>query len=198
MGTLKGREATRHRLREAAWATLQQRGLEGTTVRAVAEAAGCAVGAVYLYYPNKTALLEDLVLGALAELGRQVAMRSNRPALEAVTGGMRAVFGAGKPAADLLLVLFRSGSTAETEFGRRVAENGARGTDHGVAGPMFAFGHGLKGGLYGKHPSLEKLDDGDLVHTTDFRSVYATAIQRCFGVKSEKVLGAKYPLLAFA
>jgi len=85
-----------------------------------------------------------------------------------------------------------------SEFGRRVAENGARGTDHGVAGPMFAFGHGLKGGLYGKHPSLEKLDDGDLVHTTDFRSVYATAIQRCFGVKPEKVLSAKYPLLAFA
>lgn len=85
-----------------------------------------------------------------------------------------------------------------SEFGRRVAENGARGTDHGVAGPMFAFGHGLKGGLYGKHPSLEKLDDGDLIHTTDFRSVYATAIAHCFGVKPEKVLGAKYPLLQFA
>lgn len=121
MGTRKGREATRVRLREAAWATLQQRGLEGITVRAVAEAAGCAVGAVYLYYPDKTALLEDLVLGALAELGRQVAMRSNLPALEAVSDGMRAVFGAGKPAADLLLVLFRAGSAAETEFGRRVA-----------------------------------------------------------------------------
>lgn len=85
-----------------------------------------------------------------------------------------------------------------SEFGRRVAENGARGTDHGVAGPMFAFGHGLKGGLYGKHPSLEKLDDGDLIHTTDFRSVYATAIAHCFSVKPEKVLGAKYPLLQFA
>lgn len=85
-----------------------------------------------------------------------------------------------------------------SEFGRRVAENGARGTDHGVAGPMFVLGHELKGGLYGKHPSLEKLDDGDLVHTTDFRSVYATAIERCFGVKHDKVLGAKYPLLPFA
>lgn len=85
-----------------------------------------------------------------------------------------------------------------SEFGRRVAENGARGTDHGVAGPMFVLGHDLKGGLYGKHPSLEKLDDGDLVHTTDFRSVYATAIERCFGVKHDKVLGAKYPLLQFA
>ena len=84
-----------------------------------------------------------------------------------------------------------------SEFGRRVAENGARGTDHGVAGPMFALGHDIKGGLYGKHPSLEKLDDGDLIHTTDFRSVYATAIERCFAVKHERVLGAKYPLVPY-
>lgn len=83
-----------------------------------------------------------------------------------------------------------------SEFGRRVAENGARGTDHGVAGPMFVLGHQVKGGLHGRHPSLEKLDDGDLVHTTDFRSVYAAVIERAFDVRHEKVLGAKYPLLA--
>lgn len=85
-----------------------------------------------------------------------------------------------------------------SEFGRRVAENGARGTDHGVAGPMFVLGHGVKGGLYGRHPSLEKLDEGDLIHTIDFRSVYATVVERCFGVAHDKVLGAKYPLLPLA
>ncbi|MFM7298726.1 MAG: DUF1501 domain-containing protein, partial [Planctomycetota bacterium] len=111
--------------------------------------------------------------------------------LDAALGPFLDDLGRSAAGRDTLVLMF-------SEFGRRVAENGARGTDHGVAGPMFAFGHGLKGGLYGKHPSLEKLDDGDLVHTTDFRSVYATAIQRCFGVKPEKVLSAKYPLLAFA
>jgi uncharacterized protein (DUF1501 family) len=82
-----------------------------------------------------------------------------------------------------------------SEFGRRVAENGARGTDHGCAAPMFVLGHRVKGGLHGEHPSLEELDEGDLVHTTDFRSVYAAVVERCFGVLPEKVLGARYPRL---
>jgi uncharacterized protein (DUF1501 family) len=80
-----------------------------------------------------------------------------------------------------------------SEFGRRVRENGSNGTDHGVAGPMFVAGEAVRGGLYGKHPSLEKLDDGDLIHTTDFRSVYASVIQSWFGVEPVRVLGAKYP-----
>jgi len=84
---------------------------------------------------------------------------------------------------------------AFSEFGRRLAENGSRGTDHGVAGPMFVAGTRVAGGLYGEHPSLAELDAGDLVSTTDFRSVYATVIERWFGVAPEKVLGAKYPLL---
>jgi uncharacterized protein (DUF1501 family) len=85
-----------------------------------------------------------------------------------------------------------------SEFGRRVAENGSRGTDHGVAAPLFLLGHKIKGGLHGKHPSFEALDEGDLAHTTDFRSVYATLIERCFGLKHDDVLGAKYPLAPIA
>jgi uncharacterized protein (DUF1501 family) len=81
-----------------------------------------------------------------------------------------------------------------SEFGRRVAENGSRGTDHGVAAPLFVLGQRIKGGLHGKHPSFDKLDAGDLAHTTDFRTVYATLIERCFGVKHEDVLGAEYGL----
>jgi uncharacterized protein (DUF1501 family) len=84
---------------------------------------------------------------------------------------------------------------AFSEFGRRVKENGSGGTDHGVAAPMFVAGDSVKGGLYGKHPSLTNLDDGDLIHTTDFRSVYATLIQSWFGVDATRVLGEKYPLL---
>jgi uncharacterized protein (DUF1501 family) len=70
-----------------------------------------------------------------------------------------------------------------TEFGRRVEENGSLGTDHGTAGPMFLFGarDRLKGGFYGRPPSLSDLDDGNLKMTTDFRSVYATAIKEWLG-----------------
>jgi len=64
-----------------------------------------------------------------------------------------------------------------TEFGRRVEENGSLGTDHGTATPMFIVGNQVQGGLYGKHPSLTVLDDGNLIKTTDFRRVYATMIK---------------------
>ena len=59
-----------------------------------------------------------------------------------------------------------------SEFGRRVAENGAEGTDHGTASVQFVMGGRVKAGLYGEYPSLDKLEDGDLVHTMDYRAVY--------------------------
>ena len=68
-----------------------------------------------------------------------------------------------------------------SEFGRRVAENANRGTDHGEAAPMFLVGGGLRGGLYGTQPSLDRLDDGDATFTVDFRSVYATVVEKWFG-----------------
>ena len=68
-----------------------------------------------------------------------------------------------------------------TEFGRRVEENGSLGTDHGTATPMFIVGKGVKGGFYGKAPSLTDLDDGNLKMTTDFRRVYATMIGEWLG-----------------
>jgi uncharacterized protein (DUF1501 family) len=58
-----------------------------------------------------------------------------------------------------------------------VEENGSLGTDHGTATPMFIVGNHVKGGLYGRHPSLTDLDDGNLIKTTDFRRVYATMIE---------------------
>ena len=59
-----------------------------------------------------------------------------------------------------------------SEFGRRVAENGAQGTDHGTASVQFVMGGRVNAGLYGDYPSLDKLKDGDLVYTMDYRSVY--------------------------
>jgi uncharacterized protein (DUF1501 family) len=82
-----------------------------------------------------------------------------------------------------------------SEFGRRVDENGSRGTDHGAASCMFLLGSKVRGGLAGAYPSLEKLGDGDLVFNTDFRSVYATVLERWLGAPSEKLLQSKFECL---
>jgi uncharacterized protein (DUF1501 family) len=86
-----------------------------------------------------------------------------------------------------------------SEFGRRVAENASHGTDHGQASPLFLIGGGVKGGLYGQTPDLSHLDDGNLRWTTDFRSVYATVLERWLGRPASPVLGGSFsaiPVLA--
>ena len=65
-----------------------------------------------------------------------------------------------------------------SEFGRRVAENHSQGTDHGSASAHLILGGRVNRGIYGAEPSLEKLDDGDLIPTVDFRQMYATVTQR--------------------
>lgn len=82
-----------------------------------------------------------------------------------------------------------------SEFGRTVAENGRRGTGHGAAAPMFLVGGKLKGGLVGSHPSLVDLDNGALKLHTDFRQVYATALDRWLGFDSQAVLGGRFDSL---
>jgi uncharacterized protein (DUF1501 family) len=84
-----------------------------------------------------------------------------------------------------------------SEFGRRVTENASGGTDHGAAAPLFVLGGGVQPGLYGKYPSLTDLHDGDLKFGTDFRSVYATALEKWLGAPSEAVLGKRFPILSF-
>ena len=61
-----------------------------------------------------------------------------------------------------------------SEFGRRVAENQSAGTDHGAAAPCFLMGQDVAGGLYGTPPDLEKLEEGDIPFSTDFRAIYST------------------------
>jgi uncharacterized protein (DUF1501 family) len=79
-----------------------------------------------------------------------------------------------------------------SEFGRRVNENGSRGTDHGAASCLFVAGPSVKGGVVGKHPSLSDLDENDLKFHTDFRRVYATLLDKWLGCDSKAVLGAKW------
>lgn len=88
--------------------------------------------------------------------------------------------------ADKVLVL------AFSEFGRRVAENGSAGTDHGAAAPMFAIGKKIQAGLLGEHPPLNDLQDGDLRYHTDFRSVYAAALEDWLDTDSQAVLGGRF------
>jgi uncharacterized protein (DUF1501 family) len=76
-----------------------------------------------------------------------------------------------------------------SEFGRRVAANGSQGTDHGTAAPMLVAGRSVRGGLHGEPPDLVDLDDGDLKHTTDFRRVFATLLERVLDADPETALG---------
>lgn len=85
-----------------------------------------------------------------------------------------------------------------SEFGRRVAENASRGTDHGTAGPMFVLGGAVKGGLLGEYPSLSSLDQGDLRFTTDFRRVYAALLGKWMGVDPSVAMRGRFePLPLF-
>ena len=89
---------------------------------------------------------------------------------------------------------------AYSEFGRRVQENNG-GTDHGTAGLSFCVGKSVKGGLYGGYPDLSNLDgNGNMKFTTDFRSLYATVLERWLGqaaTSTDTLLGSAYPRLGF-
>ena len=82
-----------------------------------------------------------------------------------------------------------------SEFGRRVASNGS-GTDHGTAGSQLFLGTAVSGGRYGETPSLSRLDRrGNMIHTVDYRSLYATVLDGFLDVPSAGVLGATFERL---
>jgi uncharacterized protein (DUF1501 family) len=74
-----------------------------------------------------------------------------------------------------------------SEFGRAVAENGNRGTDHGHGNAMFVLGGGVRGGkVYGRWPGLQpeqRFEGRDLAVTTDFRDVFGEIVVRHLAVK---------------
>jgi uncharacterized protein (DUF1501 family) len=87
-----------------------------------------------------------------------------------------------------------------SEFGRRISENGSRGTDHGSASVMMAMGGSVHGGLFGSAPSLAadpqnpSLENNtqDVKFENDFRSVYARVIDNWLGGDSVAVLGGNF------
>lgn len=90
-------------------------------------------------------------------------------------------------------------AVAFSEFGRRVAENGSEGTDHGTAGPVFVAGDSVEPGLIGPAPSLEDLQNGDLKPHTDFRQVYAALLANWLALPPrEPLAGTFQPLPLWA
>ncbi len=92
---------------------------------------------------------------------------------------------------DILLMTF-------SEFGRRVAQNASKGTDHGTANQMFFISGGLKKkGLLNPLPDLANLNEGDLIYSEDFRKVYATILKNWLKADASKVLGWKNGIYDF-
>jgi uncharacterized protein (DUF1501 family) len=118
----------------------------------------------------------EIAFLTLGSFDDHAAEQSNHPKLlkqvdDAIARFRADVTAKGNPG-DYLLMTF-------SEFGRRVAEDGSAGTDHGTAAPMFVVGDGVAGGLYGEHPGLDAsaLDENkNLVRSVEFREVYATVL----------------------
>ena len=85
-----------------------------------------------------------------------------------------------------------------SEFGRRVRDNGT-GCDHGSGGVAFVLGGSVQGGQYGEYPSLREADlsEGDLAYTNDFRSTYATILDRWLGLDPDPIVHGKFEQFEF-
>lgn len=84
----------------------------------------------------------------------------------------------------------------QSEFGRRPAENGNGGTDHGTAAPVMLLGN-VRGGLYGGSPALDSLVQGNLPMQVDFRSIYAEILNRWEGFSAATILDQDFPKIGF-
>jgi len=80
-----------------------------------------------------------------------------------------------------------------SEFGRRIKDNGS-GTDHGSGGVAFLIGDSVKGGMYGRYPSLKESDqlNGDMHANNDFRSLYTNILEDWFQVDSVPIVNGTF------
>ena len=82
-----------------------------------------------------------------------------------------------------------------SEFGRRPEDNGG-GTEHGTASSHLVMGPAVAGGRYGEAPSWTRFDpEGNAIHTVDYRSLYATALEGWLGAPHVDVLQGEYEVL---
>ena len=89
-----------------------------------------------------------------------------------------------------------------SEFGRSVGENCRLGTEHGDAGVAFLIGPAVHPGMHGPAFDLQAFGPDSALRgvpfgadSIDYRSLYATILERWFGLDSERVLRARFPLL---
>ena len=92
---------------------------------------------------------------------------------------------------DVMIMVF-------SEFGRRAKQNASNGTDHGKANNVFIISSQLKkSGIYNASPDLAHLDDGDVAHSIDFRSIYASILNKWLKADDTKILGRSFDRLSF-
>lgn len=93
---------------------------------------------------------------------------------------------------DVLIITF-------SEFGRRVQQNAANGTDHGTTNNVFIIGKNLKKqGMYNELSDLQNLDaNGDLRYEIDFREIYATLLDKWLQVDDTQILNKQFSKLRF-
>ncbi|MEM6397022.1 MAG: DUF1501 domain-containing protein [Bacteroidota bacterium] len=85
-----------------------------------------------------------------------------------------------------------------SEFGRRLAQNGSGGTDHGTANNVLVMSGGLKrAGILNAPSSLSRLDAGDLIFDVDFRRLYATLLDRWLGAPANQILNGHFEAIDF-
>lgn len=87
-----------------------------------------------------------------------------------------------------------------SEFGRRPNENKSMGTDHGTSSNLFIIGNAVRGGLYGRQPSLATTElngEGNMKFHVDFRSVYATLLTKWLNSDARTVLGGQFEDVGF-
>ena len=85
-----------------------------------------------------------------------------------------------------------------TEFGRRIKDNGS-GTDHGAGGLALLIGGSVNGGMYGQYPSLKEAEqlDGDMRANNDYRSTYATIVERWMGLDAPSIVNGQFEQFDF-
>lgn len=76
-----------------------------------------------------------------------------------------------------------------SDFGRQVGENRDGGTDHGDASVLFVVGGKVRPGLVGQPADLDRVHDGGLDPSVDFRQIYANVLGDWLKVNPTAVLG---------
>ena len=83
-----------------------------------------------------------------------------------------------------------------SEFGRRVAENGSKGTDHGKGNSVFIIGENLKQpGIFNDYDNLKQLDNGDIPFRVDFKNIYSDIIREWFDENTKGIISSRYKSL---